>query len=258
VKKALTGPTPEDAQKAVSAAVRASAMRDIKHMLLAGLGIGAAARGGYGIYNLLRRNVAPTRKPISGPVMTEIPYDERKRRKLASDEEPQEKQAFTDWFKRLMKGEESTQKTSIPWQLVGSMGAGAGGLYGGWSVMDMLLDRRRQQAKQDEVEQAKKEFERALVSQYKRPGKTAEDSSSLGVALDAVFDQVTEGKEGLEKAAASDISGQALNMYGLYGGTTALLAGLWMYNKAKKRQRRAGRRRSSHCRHCRRPWESKP
>jgi hypothetical protein len=209
--------------------MRSSALADVRNVLLAGLGVGAGARGLYGLYNLINRsNRGPEPTGFGGPLPTEMPVDdEEEKLKLAADGKP-------SWLS-TGSGE---SKSGIPWYLLAGVGAGAGGAYGGWKIMDMILDKRRLQAQEDDLEEAQADFRSVLTN---RGVKTSADGPTLGQDLDKLYDMLQEKAADNEKQAASfgDLGGKALSAYGLYGGVTGLAAGLWMYNIAKKRQRRA-------------------
>jgi hypothetical protein len=139
-------------------------------------------------------------------------------------------------------GDMATTKAGIPWYGPAMMAAGIGGLGLGWKGVDHVLNKKRQRDREKELDLARQEFHDALLSQYDKPlagappmPKQAADAgmAKVGAALDALYDQ-------FEKAAsASDIAGQALGGYGIYAGLTGLMTGALVYDKARKRQRRA-------------------
>ena len=276
VKKAQQ-PTPNEV-------TRALALRDIANMGLAGFGVGAGARGLYGLFNLVNRRRGPEEVRPVGRIETGFPVEEEEEKiagappvemlpsesgvlapslphatptappmgppAVEGGDIPAEggdaplavaKQA--GYFADLLKGEKSQSKTGIPYYLAGTVGAGAGGAYGGWKLMDMLLDRRRMQAQEDDLEKAREDFQQALVSRHSR-GKKASADNTLGEDLDLLFDTLSVKCAALEKKAqegtpTGNALGTVLDYYGLYAGGTGLLGGVLMYNAAKKRQRRA-------------------
>jgi len=210
--------------------LRASAAKDLQNILLTGLGIGAGARGLYGLYNLAQRSGRGPEQPRTpGPLVLDYPIPTREeedelRPKLAADDE-----SFWD----------SQSKTGIPWYLPGGLAAGAGGVYGGWKLMDMILDRRRNQEQEDDLEQARAEFRAALTGGG--PKLASDGGNTLGHDLDRLYDMLQEKQAEFEKTSSSavgDIWGKIKGGYGVYSGLTSLAAGLWMYNRAKKMQRR--------------------
>ena len=76
------------------------------------------------------------------------------------------------------------------------------------------------------MEKAREQFRTAL-----RPVKQA---SELGAQLDALYDALQEKRA----SAAGRFGRKALAGYTVYGGLSSLLAGMWMYERARKRQRR--------------------
>jgi hypothetical protein len=244
-------------------------------MGLAGFGLGAGARGLYGLLSLInRRDPDPKIRPAGiERIETGFPVEEDEK-KVAEDtlveQLPSEsgvlapslphatptappmgppavggddihlaeaKQA--SWLGDLLMGRHAQSKLGIPYYLAGGMSAGGGGAYGGWHAMDALLDKRRKETQEEELERAREDFQEALVSRH---GKTASADNTLGEDLDRLFDALTEKSAALEKQAESPIEdaiGTLLGGYGVYGLGTGLLSGVLMYNAAKKRQRRA-------------------
>ena len=116
-------------------------------------------------------------------------------RKRAADEVPIEKQA---------EGLNPLIATVL------GITAGAGGLYGGWHTADKLFDRERISSINEEIEQAKKEYEEALRAKTKL---------NLRVPKVAAFiDSMAESYEagGIEKLAASNISFLDALPYAIY------------------------------------------
>lgn len=140
----------------------------------------------------------------------------------------------------FLSGDSATSKGGIPWYGPAMMTAGLAGLAGGWKGVDHLLNKRRERDRAKEIDTARQEFHDALMGQYTKPlagagpAKTAGDGPPLGAALDALYDQ-------FEKAAfaLNDAAGKGVGMYGMYAGLTGLMTGALVYDKARKRQRRA-------------------
>ena len=103
--------------------------------------------------------------------------------------------------------------------------------------MDYLLDKRRKGDLDAELEQAKQEYEAALMANSH--GKMAADGT-LAADLDRLYDAVSE-KKAAEKQATSmaDWAGFGLGNYGVYAGASGIAGAALAYNWAKKRQRRA-------------------
>jgi hypothetical protein len=132
----------------------------------------------------------------------------------------------------FLKGQYAETTTGVPWAMPAAVGAGAGGLYGGWKLMDYILDRRRESRLDEELEAAKTEYEEALHE----TAKEAADGS-LASDLNQLYDNLHDCGE---KTAASwpEISGQAAGVYGTGAGLGALLMALIGYTQGKKKQRR--------------------
>lgn len=95
-----------------------------------------------------------------------------------------------------------------PEALPGLMLAGLGGGYGGYKLIDSLMDTRRSATSEDELEAAKREYREALSSHLSRGNlKAAEEKSAatlLGEELDALFDKVNTTVLSREKKAGGD------------------------------------------------------
>lgn len=212
--------------------LKSDALRQVGHLALAALGAGAAARGGVGLLNHIRRAVSPVRVK-TGPALLPLPYPiepeespeamaERKRRKLAG----------------FLAGDAASSRSGVPWYGPAMLAGGLGGFLGGWKGLDALLEARRKRERHDQLDTARQEFHDALLSQYDAPlsSKTAAASESrqLGRELDQLCDV-------FEKLAVDwgDLAGKLTGGYGMYAGLSGLVTGALVYDKAQKRSRRA-------------------
>lgn len=147
-----------------------------KHWLPGMLAAGAAVRGVSGLGELVSSNLAkPPQAPE--PIMLNIPY---KAPSIAGAEEEDEderlprarrlpmsklgsiiKRAWPDYF-----GADATNAYDIPaaWPAT-TVGGGLAAL-GGYKLMDKLMQRRKDQMREDETQQAREEYEKALLSQF--------------------------------------------------------------------------------------------
>ena len=214
--------------------LKQDALKDIGRLALWSLGVGTAARGGYGLYNVLRRNLAK-RKPSAQLAPMPIP--------VAPEEEEEEPQVpdmlkTSSWLSDMVEGNLATTKEGLPWyrpaKLMGGLAAG----YGGWKLVDTILDKRRRQEVEGELEDERNKFRQALLSQYDQPvpeAKVAEDSPLVKAAedLDKLFDAVME-----KRATMGQTGGQMAGLYGMYAAPAALLAGYAAWSAAKKRRRK--------------------
>jgi hypothetical protein len=132
----------------------------------------------------------------------------------------------------FIKGRYAESTGGVPWAVPAAVGAGAGGLYGGWKLMDYLLDKRRKDNLDEDLEEAKEEYESALSD----VSKEAADGS-LSADLNQLYDDLNLYGE---KAAASwpEWGGRAAGAYGTAAGFGALLMALIGYKHGKKKQRR--------------------
>jgi hypothetical protein len=189
---------------AINKATRADAHNRILNMfLLSGATMGGL-RGLQGVLNLAGRTKA---EDIHHPGVTPVPIP------ISDDDE--EKQAF-----HKQADPEAYKWWQHPEALPGMMAAGLGGGYGGWKVMDALLDRRRKSESEDELAAAKREYQEALSSHVSLPAQKAAAEKSaatlLGEELDALFVKV-KATIPMEKFADPDegnifgATGRALN-----------------------------------------------
>lgn len=213
-------------QQTAASNLKADALGDVKRLALATLGVGAAGRGAVGLYNMFKRNTRK-RRPTGGPSLS-LPYPVALKEAGIAD---------------FLGGANATTKAGIPWYGPAMMTAGIAGLAGGWKGVDHLLNKQRKRERDKELDTARQEFHDALISQYDRPlagagpTKAAAEQTAMekvGADLDAIYDV-------FEKAATTlgDVAGQGAGMYGMYAGLTGLMAGALVYDKSRKRQRRA-------------------
>jgi len=192
-------------EAAAKQALKQDTIRRIAQLGLAGVGLGAAARGGMGLYNLARRN-----KPRE------------------EDESSAEIPAVSDSFKTA--SESDNPANTFSWVYPAAATVGLGGMYGGWKAIDGLMDSRREKEQDDELESAKTQFRQALMSP-----KQAENNE-LGRELDGLFDEVKEAADNpnlLKQADLKSILNQSANVYGLYALLAGGMAGSYAYNKSK-------------------------
>lgn len=130
-----------------------------------------------------------------------------------------------------------------------AIGAGAAGVAGGWSLTDWLLQRRRKARMQEDVTNAKRDFQNALLQQShvarQFGGKSAAATEpTVADKLDQLFDVVEEKQAGIVKEAAQDkeAGGNMADVLaagpGLYYTALAMLGGgsaYGMYNWTRNR-----------------------
>lgn len=193
------------------------AKSDITNMLALGLGAGVAGRGLLGLVNLARRRLDPPQLNYPGAVVASIPYPVREK------EDEQHKMAF------------ATSPAQKWWYAPGMVAAGGLGVLGGWKGLDTLLQSRRKSELDEDVDESKSQFERALLSSYDQPRamgvKAAADDigGQLGQVLDQLFDGLTK------QAGLGDYLQGGLGGYlGLYALPAAAITGAMAYNSERK------------------------
>lgn len=164
----------------------AKAIQSVLGLGLAGLGVGAGARGMLGIRRLLwpeQHSLAPSSPvPSSLPIMLPRIEEEEER----EGEEPLRKAAAAlkaadpQWW----QVPSTMCKAALQaWQIPASAVLAGSGLAGGWTLMDKILDARRKSEQNRELEDAQQEYEDIIRRQYELSMKSADAQG-----LDAVFD----------------------------------------------------------------------
>jgi hypothetical protein len=201
--------------------------QQVLRQILAGAGLGLAARGATGIYNsLLKPKESPTQ-----PVVLDIPYvDEQKTRKKKAEGEgivdtlKGWATGAGDYAKDIASAREAETVWGHPLFLPGTiLGTGAAA-YGGWKGLDMALNAMRKKEVEDDVNTAKKRYEMALLSQYDKP-KVASQRDPLGEGLDQLFNKV----------GGADWPGAMLGTYLTAAPILALISGKLAYEAGRKR-----------------------
>lgn len=230
----------DDAQKYVQ-------LKHLINLALGGAGVGMFGRG------LL--HMAGGRKPSTaipfvspGPSVLPVPVpqeeEEQPLPKLASDLASWVKDNIGMPLARMIPdgpdplsktiGEYVSDPRRAPIMYPLSIGAGAAGVAGGWSLTDWLLKRRRKARMQEDITNAKRDFQNALLQQAQAArGYGMKTASELTVAdkLEMLFDAVEEKRTDLVKQAAQDkeAKGNAADLLatapGLYYTALALLTG---------------------------------
>lgn len=221
-KQAAVPPTFHDAiQQSASQQLRSDAMRDIMTLSAAGLGAGVGLRGLMGLLRLGHTNLSANRAAKVRPSAITVPIPVREREEKTAN-------SAIDF----LTGGSAQSKTGIPLYMPALVGGPAIGGLAGWKAMDWLLDKRRRGQMAAEVEDARREYEAALMEAR---GIKAGEHSSLGQVLDQLYDAVVEKTA---SGTMTDLGGMLLGSYLLAGGAAAGLTGASTYGWAKKRRRR--------------------
>jgi hypothetical protein len=207
-------------------------------VLVTGGAAGAGIRGLMGVRNMFRDK--PKVDPVSSipqPVPIRIPL-----RMQEEEDEPMPKLAGL--------GARPSGRFNW-WEIPTGIAAGAGGLFGGWKLVDWLMDKRRQMAMQGELDEAKKDYESALQDQYS--SAMLSKGASAEPTLDDVFDHISDPEKmqaQMEKVGFSFIPQSWKNTSGDVGHgaagayLTALMAltglsglGAYKWTKSKSRSK---------------------
>lgn len=226
-------------QQIASQQVKSDALNDIGKVMLLSGGAGAGIRGLLGLQNLVRRNASAPARVTQGPAELPLPYPVDPE----PEEEEQVKLAEMGTVSGLMAGNYATNKTGLPWyrpaMLMGGLAAG----YGGWKAIDHVLDSRRKQDLESELEDSRSQFQKALLSQYDQPltkhsGDT--ETEKLAADLDDLFDLFEQiAEKSAESTWADRLGGDVVGNYGMYAGLSGLAAGYAAYKTGQKTNRSA-------------------
>lgn len=246
----------EALQNYYSQGLRSAALQKALGIGAAGMGVGLGARGLLGLLNLGKGNISP--EDPYGSSLIDLGEEEEEEKeagvpkgglsfsssRLTPEEfeskykKKKKKRKRKSSYKKaglmdFLKGQYAETTKGVPWAMPAAVGAGAGGLYGGWKLMDYVLDQRRKDKLDEDLENAKSEYEAALAGSSKEAA-----DGSLASDLDQLYDNISDYGE---KAAASwpELSGQAMGVYGTGAGVGALLMALLGYKQGKKKQRKS-------------------
>lgn len=178
-------------QQHLNAKLRTDVNKNIIRALMLGAGGGAAIRGAAGLNSMMTE---PSRIPSTQRVVDlPVPYPVEK-------EKSKEKRADND---------KATSSIGLDYYIPSMiLGTGAA-TYGGWKGIDALLDRQRQKQTNEELEDAKQEYEKSLLGAYKKATDAALDrafapyeksAGPFGKAKDAfnsLFPNVSGAAKGL-------------------------------------------------------------
>jgi len=139
--------------------------------------------------------------------------------------------SWADWF----LGKYNPKIMEKPWFLTTTLGLGGLGAYGGWKLADKILDWRRESDIRQELEEAKEEYRRALISQHSAD-KAASAGPTLDEALGTAYELVKSA--GFGDWLAGQIrgwGGLGANFYLPIAAMLAGISGLGAYHFAKGR-----------------------
>jgi len=118
------------------------------------------------------------------------------------------------------------------------MGGAAGGLLG-WTAIDAILDKRRKEENESELEKSRREFQEAMLNSFDRPVKVGSDTVSLGQALDLLYDKMLEKQAflGIPNPFTENNLNNALGVYLTYAAPLAAVTGYGAFKAARKRRK---------------------
>lgn len=210
-----------------------------KHIVTTGLigaGVGLTSRGLGGLLDLISRTGKKTFKnPNLVPVEIPVPASRLPKSWPTSEEEENEK-ISAETSRSFIQGDFAKDITSIPYALPALTAATVGSSVGGWKLMDWILDRRRKAELNEKLEQAKREYEEALLAEYST-GKKA-STNTLGDLLEQLYTVTKQaGVSDIVNYEIPALAGTTVGAYGTLAGITSIATALKVYSEMKKRQR---------------------
>lgn len=248
--------------------LKSHALHNVGRAILAGLGIGAAGRSLVGLSQMSYDNLSKKDDMGSNSTIAELPVPYLARDEGEDDEEvkpkfrkraaglflderaaappPADSPEYFQWanyskpnrgFTGFLAGDDANSVYGIPWYIPAAGLGLAGSMYGGWKLTDWLLKKRQKAQTEDELEEAKDNYRKALLAQYTPEQLEKHSSDKLAESLDKLWAMVERRSGGdLEKVAAlSDLFGGALGAVGLGAGALALGTGIGTYRYIKNR-----------------------
>lgn len=213
-------------------ALRSDALKQLGRLLLGGVGVGMAGRGMLGLAQLTKRNLRPPAGLSGSAIPVEVPFPAEQ-----LEEEPEKMAGALSGF---LAGDHAKSPAGIPWMIPATVLGGGAAIYGGWHLMDKILDARRKQELKGDVDNARNDFNQALLAEYDRPQhspqlKFGSAAATLGDDLENLFQTVKTA--GLLEDTLHG-SGIGVGLYGTAAGVAGLAAAVGAYGATKKRRER--------------------
>ena len=217
-------PLVEAVRSARQQLVQQDALAQLKNIGLTSLGIGAGAAGLAGLSKSLS---SPAPAASARSPLLPLPYPEEE----AEEAPPDDGQRKTA---------DVTSPVGLAWFGPAALGAGLLGLGAGWKGIDAVLRHRARKERSDQLDEARSNFREAILGLH-RSNKTAAALEQVFEKLDAALAQRNTGipKQASWANFADNAAGGLAGGYGAYAGLSGLLAGLFVYDKIKKRSRQA-------------------
>jgi len=246
-------PTPGQIAQAQSVGGPANpeALKLLALLGLGGLGIGAGARSIRGLLDIAKK---PTEleTTLGGPSPVVVSLKKRRRLKAAG---------FKEFFLGQQTGGEGSffpGYAAKPYMLPAGGALGLGGIYGGYKLINSMLRRNEEQERKRRVTEAKKLYQKALLSEFEQAGMTAKGASARTFEedLDLLASRIVESGH-IKNAQLKDWLGTGLGAYLLGAGTLAGLGGLTTYMATKSQDPAEKVRKALKARQ-RQRWASRP
>lgn len=239
------------------AQVKRDALNDILATGLLAGGLGVGFRALQSRQNLFSGTPAADESdaslPLSQPLQVQMPIYDSKQDKKTSDKNVKALNKSAGWWKEFFGGGFANSKEQIPYYYPGMIGAGLAGGWGGYHLADRLIQKKKKQDVQSELDAARQEYQKALLSNFDpkkiemetalakssaeetvgdKLGKQLNKLASLMGVHDGVSHEValTKAANALERAL-----GQMTGMYGMYAIPAGMLSGIAAYNYAQSR-----------------------
>ena len=174
-----SSPTGEAVQKYYNQKLQGDAVKTILKALGIGAGVGAAVRGVSGLQDYLSNS-----KPAKSPRIVElpVPYPKEQEEKQADNQSATNRYGLNYFMPSLLLG------TPLA-------------AYGGWKAVDSVLNAHRKAKVEQDLEEAKKNYEAALIGAYKKATENAlenafESLEKSAFSLDKTFPNLSGAAQG--------------------------------------------------------------
>lgn len=178
--------------------VHSDAWKKILYTAIAGAGVGAGFRGLTSLGEAFRAPKGLEGGGTAKPTIIDVPYlrrrPEEKEKSAGEDRSIQQTiENPGNAFRDTLVNPNAASVSDIPIAWPGALLAGAGGIAGGYKLVDWLTKKRRESIIQDDLESSRKRYHRSLVSQYMEPlAKQALDCDEEDCDADTYYEEEYE------------------------------------------------------------------
>jgi len=196
---------------------------------LIGLGIGSSLRGLTGLYSQLRQKEKYRLRPKTLEVPFALPVRVKQSEEVVPGAQPPP-------VAQPLSSDPSTNPVYLPAiASVGTLGLGVG-----WLGTHEFLKNRRKKTMEQRLQRARKAFYAESMRQHQAPPSVkqsaADDWQQVDGALDALYQTMCGCLSDLGRVKnASELLGKGLGVYGAIAGPTAVLAGMFAYDRMRRR-----------------------